>query len=370
MRKGSFDWYRKVLKALQERFLLVSPPQEEVKEAAREALRNLVPRDKLGSVVEELLTKARHRSKKALYGFLKDLGLPPMPVIEEALRNGEDVGIWPDWDSEEVVVSFGHAPFSKEFAPLPWRWKGGEWPDISVNTCCGGIEPRVKVVETERFWIGAEGRERLVFRLDASWEKAFFYGVGVEAIAKALEVLKAFRHLFHALGLEDLREALEELKSAKDGEARWSGEYVLVGQDEIRGLVRGGIFGDLVLDEALLLDHEVRFSSPSGDIAIGLRCHLHGRGPIGGGIEIAGGFVRWKDVRIDFSSNNEVDVLREDLGDTLLREGLNTILAWYAPPPVLEAILEAILDEEHPSRALRDELFFRKLPLVVFGKLS
>ncbi len=358
------DLYRKVLKALQNRVFLVSPPPETVREMTREALHDLVPKGNLDNVVEEFLAEARERSKRALYGFLKDLGLSPLPVIEKSLRNGEDVGIEPWWDSEEVVVTFGCAPFSSESAPLPPRWKEKEWPEISVNTSCGGIVTRLKVEETERVWTDSGQKERLVFRFDASRGKAFFYALEPEAVAKTLEVLKAFGHLFRALELEDLREALEELKRTKDGEARQLGEYALFGGDGIRALVRGSIFGDLVLDEAFLLDHKVEFSSPSGDIAIVLRCRLQ-RGEIG--LE---GFVRYKDARIDFFSSNQVDVLAEDLGDALLREGLNTVLDWYAPPPVLEAILEAILDEEHPSRALRDEFFFRKLPLVVFGKLS
>jgi len=196
-------------------------------------------------------------------------------------------------------------------------------------------------------------------------------------VGKALEAFRAFSHLFHALELEDLGKALEELESLEDGEARQSGEYVLVGRDDdFRALVRGGFFGDQALDEAFLLDHEVSFSPPSGDIDIGLRCHLHGYGPAGGTIGISG-FVRYKNTQIDFVSESGVDVLAEDLGDVLLRKGLNTALAWHDPPPVLGAVLEAILDEEHPSldeehpsRALRDELFLRTLPLIVFGKLS
>jgi hypothetical protein len=124
------------------------------------------------------------------------------------------------------------------------------------------------VEEVERVWIDSKQKERLVFRLDASRGKAFFYGTGPEGTAGALEVLGAFRHLFHALELEDLREALEELESVDDGEAHQLGEYVLAGKDDIRALVRGGIFGDLALDETFLLDHEVKFSSPSGDLAI------------------------------------------------------------------------------------------------------
>ncbi len=358
------DLYRKVLKALGNRVFLVSPPPERVKEMVREALHDLVPKGNLDDIVEEFLAEARERSKKALYGFLKDLGLSPLPVIEKSLRNGEDVGIAPWWDSEEVVVTFGRAPFSNESAPLPPRWKEKDWPEISVNTSCGGIVTRLKVEEAERVWINSGQKERLVFRLDASRGKAFFYALEPEAVAKTLEVLEAFRHLFCALELGDLREALQELKRTKDGEARQLGEYVLVGGDSIRALVRGSIFGDLALDEAFLLDQKVKFSSPSGDIAVVLRCRLQ-RGEME-----PEGFVRYKDTRIDFFSSNQVDVLAEDLGDALLREGLNTVLAWHAPPPVLEAILEAILDEEHPSRALRGEFFFRKLPLVVFGKLS
>jgi len=358
------DLYRKVLKALRSGVFLVSPPPETVKAIVREALCDLVPKGDLDNLVEEFLAEAGERSKEVLDGFLKDLGLSPLPTIEKSLRNGEDVGIAPWWDSEEVVVTFGRAPFSRESAPLPSRWKERGWPEISVDTSCGGIATRLKVEETEKTWVGSERKERLVFRLDASIGKAFFYGLEPEAVAKTLEVLEAFGHLFHALELEDLREALEELDRIEDGEARQLGEYVLVGEDGIRALVRGGIFGDLALDEAFLLDREVKFSSPSGDIAVVLRYRLQR-----GGMEPEG-FVRYKDVRINFSSNNQVDVLAEDLGDTLLREGLNTVLAWHAPPPVLEAVLEAILDEGHPSRALKDEVFFRKLPLVVLGKLS
>jgi len=356
--------YRKVRKALRDRVFLVSPSPETVKEIARKALHDIVPKRDLDNVVEELLAEARERSKEALDGFLKDLGLSPLPVIEERLRNGEDVGIAPWWESKEVDVTFGRAPFSRRSVPLPSRWKEKEWPRISVDTSCGGIETRLKVEETERIWIGPKEKERLVFRLDASRGKAFFYALEPEAVAKTLEALEAFGHLLRALELEDLREALEELKRTKDGEAHQLGEYVLVGGDSIRALVRGSIFGDLALDEAFFLDHKVEFSSPSGDIAIVLQYRLQR-----GGIEPEG-FVRYKDARIDFSSSNQVDVLAEDLGDALLREGLNTVLAWHAPPPVLEAVLEAILDEEHPSRALRDEVFLRALPLIVFGKLS
>jgi hypothetical protein len=358
------DLYRKALKALRNRVFLVSPPPETVKEMVREALHDHVPKGNLDNVVEEFLAEARERSKEALEGFLEDLGLSPLPVIEKSLRNGEDVGIAPWWDSEEVVVTFGCAPFSRESAPLPPRWKEKEWPEISVNTSCGGIVTRLEVEETEKIWIGSEQKERLVFRLDAGRGRAFFYALEPEAVARALEVVEAFGHLFCALELEDLLEALEELEHAKDGEARQLGEYVLVRGDGIQALVRGGIFGDLVLDEAFFLDRKVEFSSPSGDIAIVLRCRL-GRGEVG--VE---GFVRYEDTRINFTSNDGVDILTEDLGDALLREGLNTVLAWCAPPPVLEAVLEAILDEEHPSRALKDEVFFRALPLVVFGKLS
>jgi hypothetical protein len=363
--------WKVLIKALQEEFFGGYAPPERVKEVAREALRDLV-QGNLDNTIEKLLAEAKRQSKKVLYSFLKDLGLPPLPAVEEALQKGEEVGIWPWWEMEEVVVTLGlpSSGFHRESVPLPRKWTKKEWPDISVDTHFGGIEPRLKVEKVEKIWVDSEPKERLVFRLDASRGRAFFYGVDPEATAEALEVFRAFRRLFYALGLEDLRKALEELELADDGEARQLGEYILVRRDGIRAVLRGSIFGDLALDEAFLLDHEVNFLSPSGDLAISLRCHFHGYGVTGGEIEIAEGTVRWKDAEINFSSSNRVDVLTEDLGDALLKEALRTVLAWYAPPPVLEALIEALLDEERPSQALKDELFLQTLPIIVFGKLS
>jgi len=165
--------YRKVLKALQESFFAGYASPERAKEVARKALRHLLPEGDLDNTVEELLAEARERSKEALYSFFKDLGLPPLPAIEEAFRDGEEVGIWPWWERGEVVVTLGRPHPRRESAPLPPKWERKKWPNVSLYTLFGGIEARVEVVETESIWI-SEKKERLVFRLDASRGRAFF----------------------------------------------------------------------------------------------------------------------------------------------------------------------------------------------------
>jgi hypothetical protein len=349
---------QKVLEALRNRAYFGYLLPGEAEEAAREALQDL-PEGAREALTREVLEGERASVRKALLRFFGDLGVPPPPLLEEALRRGDNVLIGP-WGEDQVAVIPGridYHPGEGTYIPLPSQ-KGRKLPHLEVEARLGGTEIEVRVGKPK----GKRG-EAFLFWLRAGKEKAFFHGSTPDAVERILEAVRATRRLFGALGLSDLEEALERLADLEDGAARsWNG-YLLARKGKVKGLTRGTPFGDPSLGGRFLLGEEVDLISPLENLDIGLRCGFERAV-----VEVTRVSLRWGETAAEFSCQAQADPLAEDLGEEVVRVACRYLLTYKSLPPRLEALLNVLSEEERPTQALREEEFFRKVNLLALGR--
>jgi hypothetical protein len=349
---------RKVLEALRNRAYFGYLLPGEAEEAVREALQDL-PEGAREALAREVLEGERASVKGALLRFFQDLGVPPPPLLEKALGRGDNVlvGLWGEDRVAVIPGRIDYDPGEGIYIPLPRRERG-KLPHLEVEARLSGTEIEVRAGKPK------EGRrEAFLFWLRAGKGRAFFHGSMADAAERTLEVVRAARGLFGALGLPDLEGALEALVNLEGETARaWKG-YLLAGKGRVKGLTRGIPFGEPSLGGAFLLGGEVRLTSPVEDLGVSLRCGFEGAV-----VEVTRVSLRWRETVVEFPCRVQADPLAEDLGEEAVRAACRHLLTYESLPPKLEALLAGLSEEEHPTQALREEEFLRKVNLLALGR--
>jgi len=236
----------KVLQAIEENVYYLPTPQGV--RAAINDLRLRVEGD-LEEFTERVLEEARRRTREALEGLWKTLGVPsPPPGVEKTLHEGGWVELWhPDvrrnaTSGRERGLLRLEGGGEIEVPPLPSSLKGF----FAFRARSGRVE-----VKLSPSFFARRGR-------------AYLRTFDPEEAERVLEGVGLLRPLFEAMGLSDLEEALDLLRKLEDGEARMEGHYFLAREGRFRALRRGSLLGSPTLDKAFLKGERVVLSYPQG----------------------------------------------------------------------------------------------------------
>jgi hypothetical protein len=331
---------RKLLTALEENLYPPTP------EGVRGMVLDLAPGENAEVLAEKVLEEARGRTRKALEGIWKAFALPsPPPGVEEALLAGRHITVWYSraQDKPELHV-----------------WPQGE--DKVHLPLTQSVPCRELLLTSRAGWVEAEVAPGLF----ATTGRAFLQAYGLDEVKEVLQVAKALRPLFAALDLEDLEGALLALAGLREGEARMWGSYVLARTNGPWFLRRGSLLENPALDTAFLLGQEVSLTFPGG-VELTLRGALS-KNQVG----LQEGALRWEGEVLRFRNQEyRCEVLHERPISRLVHMGLwwevEKPKRFYSPK--MQALLEAVREEEDPLEALKDQGFLRKALLKALSRL-
>jgi hypothetical protein len=285
--------------------------------------------------------------------------------------------------------------------PLPPSIPAGDWRMIKLIPKQGEIRLRVVSSEEEELtlplpagasvpcfsvpkeesglWVG-DGR------LYARPGFAFFQGKVGEELGETLRMVRVLRPLFCALELADLEGALEALAGFEGEEARSYGPYVLAwsgNPEEPAFLRKGSVFGDHLLDGALLTGREVVLRYPRVKVTLEGRVSERDFKTL---FKMSRLTFEWEGEEATFVGGLSEGYLSCDLvleerpGACLIRKGAEAILRkdfslrkdplfsklhqkWLLTPK-MRVFLETLVEEaQDPLGALGDEDFFRQVML-------
>jgi hypothetical protein len=314
-------------------------------EGTRRMVLDLFPGENAEALAEMVLEEARRRTRKALDGVWEAFALPsPPPGVEKALLGGTHITVW---------YSDGQGK------PELHVWPQGE--DKVCLPLTRRVPCRELLLNSRAGWVEVEVTPGLF----ATTGRAFLQAHSPDEVEEALQVVRALRPLFAALDLEDLEGALLALAGLREGEARMEGPYVLARIGGSWFLRRGSLLGAPALDAAFLTGQEVKLAFPGG-VDLTLRGALS-RNQVGlqeGALRFQGEVLRFR------SQGDYCEVLGERPVSQLVRMGL-----WYevekpkrSYSPKMQALLEAVREEEDPLEALKDQGFLRKTLLKVLSR--
>jgi hypothetical protein len=332
----------KVLQAIEENVYYLPTPQGV--RAVINDLRLKVEGD-LEEFTERVLEEARRRTREALEGLWKTLGLSsPPPGVEKTLHEGGWVELWhPDvrrnaTSGRERGLLRLEGGGQIEVPPLPSSLKGF----FAFRARGGRVE-----VKLSPWFFARRGR-------------AYLRTFDPEEAERVLEGVGLLRPLFEAIGLSDLEEALDVLlKKFEDGEARMENQYFLAREGRFRALRRGSLLGSPALDKVFLLGGRVLLSYPQG-----VEVALQGTFP-GHEMGLEEMEVRWRGEAARFrkelgGSWNALDERPlASLVKRALRWGQRT--AGHLLSPNMNALIEELAESEDPLQALEAEDFFRRV---------
>jgi hypothetical protein len=332
----------KVLQAIEENVYYLPTPVGV--RAAVNDLRLEVEED-LEEFVERVLEEARRRTREALEGLWRTLGVPSSPPgVEKTLHEGSWVELWhPDvrrnaTSERERGLLRLEGGGEIEIPPLPSSFKGF----FAFRARSGRVEVKVSP------WLFARrGR-------------AYLRTFDPEEAERVLEGVRLLRPLFEAMGLSDLEEALDVLlRKLEDGEARMHGQYFLAREGRFRALRRGSLLGSPSLDKAFLLGGRVVLSYPQG-----VEVALQGTFP-GHEMGLEEMELRWGEETTRFRKElgGSWSALDERPLASLVRRAL-----WWGQrtaksqlSPKMNALIEELAESEDPLQALEAEDFFRRV---------
>jgi len=331
---------RKLLIALEENRYPPTP------EGVREMILDLAPGENAEALAERVLEEARGRTRKALEGVWRAFALPsPPPGVEKALLEGSHVTVWYS---------------GRQSRPELHVWPQGE--DKVCLPLTQRVPCRELLLHSRAGWVEVEVTPGLF----ATTSQAFLQAYSPDEVEEALQVVKALRSLFASLDLEDLEGALLALADLREGEAWTEGPYVLARTGGSWFLRRGSLLGTPALDTAFLTGQEVKLTFPGG-MELTLRGTLS-KNQVGlqeGALRFQGEVLRF------WSQGDYCAVLHERPVSQLVRMGL-----WYelekpkrSYSPKMQALLDAVREEEDPLEALKDHGFLRKALLKVLSQL-
>jgi hypothetical protein len=332
---------QKVLEVLEEGSY--RPGWGEVKEVVREL--GLEGEVDFGSFAEAVMQAGGERTAKALKGLWELLEVPPPPVVEGALREGERVEVRYRWErgalceSQKVEVKLERPPWALQF-PLPRR-----------------VRSEALHLEAQGWWLGARvgpdlfvQKKRAFLLVQNRWEAEW-----------ALEEAKNLRPLLATLGLSDLEGALEGLLGLEPGEARMEGPYLLArGEKDIYLLRRGSLFGNPLQDQAFLLGEEVRLSFSEG-VEVVLEGGVFSDGWVG----LKAGSLRWGEETVHLS-RPQCSVNDQRIPTRLIVNGVRwrvrSLDAQFSPTMrALLQELEGLGEREDILDVLADREFFARV---------
>jgi hypothetical protein len=331
---------RKLLTALEENRYPPTP------EGVRRMVLDLFPGENAEALAEKVLEEARGRTRKALEGVWKAFALPsPPPGVEKALLEGSHITVWYS---------------GRQSRPELRVWPQGE--DKACLSLTQRVPCRELLLNSRAGWVEVEVTPGLF----ATTGRAFLQACSPDEVEEALQAVKALRPLFASLDLEDLEGALLALAALREGEARTEGPYVLARTGGSWFLRRGSLLGAPALDATFLTGQEVALTFPGG-VDLALRGALS-KDQVG----LQEGVLRFQGEVLRFRSQGDYcDVLHERPVSHLVRVGL-----WYevekpkrSYSPKMQALLEAVREEEDPLEALKDHGFLRKALLKVISQL-
>ncbi len=331
---------RRLLAALEENRYPPTP------EGVRGMVLDLAPGENAETLAEKVLEEARGRTRKALEGVWKAFALPsPPPGVEKALLEGGHITVWYSGERSRPELHVWPQGEDKVCLPLTQRVPCRE---LLLNSRAGWVEVEVTP------------------GLFATTGRAFLQVRSPDEVEEVLEVVKALRPLFASLDLEGLEGALPALAGLGEGEARMEGSYVLARVGGSWFLRRGSLLGTPALDAAFLTGQEVKLTFPGG-VDLTLRGALSKDQ-----VSLQEGALRFQGEVLRFRSQGDYcGVLHECPISRLVRVGL-----WYevekpkrSYSPKMQALLEAVREEEDPLEALKDQGFLRKALLKALSQL-
>jgi hypothetical protein len=330
----------KVLQAIEENVYYLPTP--EGVRAAINDLRLRVEGDQ-EEFAERVLEEARRRTREALEGLWRTLGIPsPPPGVEKTLHEGGWVELWhPDvrrnaTSGRERGLLRLEGRGEIEILPLPSSFKGF----FAFRARSGRVE-----VKLSPWFFARRGR-------------AYFRTFDPQEVERVLEEVGILRPLFEAIDLPDLEEALNVLRGLEDGEARMHGRYFLAREGRFRALRRGSLLGSPSLDKAFLKGERVVLPYPQG-----VEVALQGTFP-GHEMGLEEMEVRWggEAARFGKELKGSWNALDERHLASLVRQALR----WgqrtpgHLLSPKMNALIEELGESEDPFQALETEDFFRR----------
>ncbi len=334
----------KVLQAIEEN-LYYPPTPQGVRAAVNDLRLEVRVEEDLEEFAERVLEEARRRTREALEGLWRTLGVPsPPPGVEKTLHEGGWVELWhpdvrrdPASGRERGLLRL-EGGGEIEVPPLPPSFKGF----FAFRARSGRVEVRVSP------WLFARRGRAYLRTFDPQEAERVLEGVGL------------LRPLFEAMDLRDLEEALDVLlRGLEDGEARTHGQYFLAREGRFRALRRGSLLGSPPLDKAFLLGGRVVLSYPQG-VEVALRGTFPGHE-----IGLEEMELRW---------GGETALFKKELGGSwnalderplaslvrrALRWGQRTAESELSPR--MNALIEELRESEDPLEAPRAEDFFRRV---------
>jgi hypothetical protein len=204
------------------------------------------------TLTKQVIEEGYRRTVESLGGLWRTLGVSPLCEAEEALREGGSL--------QAVCVNY------KGKATVAMTIRHQHHPELEVTYPFPEYRGPGFTLQAQTGWVLLETYTRIY----ATRGRVFFTTSEAEKIEEALMEARALRPLLESMRIGGLEEAIEELATLRDGEARMAGEYLLARNENIFSLRRGGVFGELALDAALLTQREVALFFP-GDVELSFR---------------------------------------------------------------------------------------------------